>query len=236
MNRREHELELSPAVMRRMIEAAAERVLDHLSSLAEQPAIDVAGGAELSRALVEEPPEAATPYEELLELLFERLIPKTYNTAGPGYLAYIPGGGLYHAAVADFIADAVNRYVGVWLPSPGLVQLEVNVVRWFCRMVGYPEAAQGFLTTGGSLANWTALVTARRERLPEQFLDGTIYAGDQVHHAVVKSAVLAGFPAANVRLVPSDERFRVRLGMVHPPLSWRPPYTQYGSRMSTPMA
>ncbi|MFQ5349204.1 MAG: pyridoxal phosphate-dependent decarboxylase family protein, partial [Thermoanaerobaculia bacterium] len=207
----EYELELSPAIMRRMIEAATDRVVDHISALSERPAIDIEGGAELSRALVEEPPEGATSYEELLDLLFERVIPTTYNTAGPGYLAYIPGGGLYHSAVADYIADAVNRYVGVWLPAPGLVQLEVNVVRWFCRMVGYPEEALGFLTTGGSLANWTGLVTARRERLPERFLDGTIYAGDQIHHAVVKSAVLAGFPADNVRLVPSDELFRVRL-------------------------
>ena len=212
MSSPEHELELSPEIMRRMIEAAAERVIAHLSSLAEQPATAIEGGAELSRSLVEGPPEAATSFEELLDLLFERVIPTSYNAAGPGYLAYIPGGGLFHAAVADFIADAVNRYVGVWLPAPGLVQLEVNVVRWFCRMVGYPEEALGFLTTGGSLASWTALVTARRERLPEAFLGGTIYAGDQIHHAVVKSAVLAGFPAANVRLVPSDERFRVAPG------------------------
>ena len=207
----ERPLELSPEAMRRMIEAAAERVVDHISSLPDRPAVAVEGGAELSRSLVEGPPEEATPYEDLLDLLFDRVVPTSYNTAGPGYLAYIPGGGLYHAAVADYIADAVNRYAGVWLPAPGLVQLEVNVVRWFCRMVGYPDEAMGFLTTGGSLANWTGLVTARRERLPEDFLRGTIYAGDQVHHAVLKSAVLAGFPAANVRLVPSDERFRVRL-------------------------
>jgi aromatic-L-amino-acid decarboxylase len=212
MSGSEHELELSPEAMRRMIDAAAERVVDQLSSLAEQPTIDIEGGAELSRALAEDPPEGATPYEELLDLLFERVIPKSYNTAGPGYLAYIPGGGLYHAAVADYIANAVNRYSGVWLASPGLVQLEVNVVKWFCRMVGYPEEALGFLTTGGSLANWTALVTARRERLPEAFLDGTIYVGDQIHHSVVKAAVLAGFPAGNVRAVPSDELFRVRMG------------------------
>ncbi len=211
MEPRERALELSAETMRRLIEAAADRVIDHLSSLPDQPAIAVEGGAELSRTLVEDPPEGATSYDELLDLLFDRVIPTSYNTAGPGYLAYIPGGGLYHAAVADYIANAVNRYSGVWLPAPGLVQLEVNVVRWFCRMVGYPDEAMGFLTTGGSLANWTGLVTARRERLPDDFLDGTIYAGDQVHHAVVKSAVLAGFPAANVRLVPSDELFRVRL-------------------------
>ena len=144
MSSPEHELELSPETMRHMVEAAAERVIHHLTSLPDQPAIAVEGGAELSRALVEGPPEAPTSFEELLELLFERVIPTSYNTAGPGYLAYIPGGGLFHAAVADLIADAVNRYVGVWLPAPGLVQLEVNVVRWFCRMVGYPRGRWAF--------------------------------------------------------------------------------------------
>ncbi len=211
MGRDPSELELSPAAMRAMIEAAAERVVAHIAALPGQPAIDVEGGAELSRSLVEGPPEEGAPFDELLELLFERVIPTSYNTAGPGYLAYIPGGGLYHAAVADYLANAVNRYVGVWLPAPGLVQLEVNVVRWFCQMVGYPEASLGFLTTGGSLANWTALVTARRERLPDDFLAGTIYVSDQIHHSVAKAALLAGFPAGNVRAVATDETFRIRL-------------------------
>ena len=40
-------------------------------------------------------------------------------------------------------------------------QLEANVVRWFAGIVGYPETARGILTTGGSLANFTAVVTAR---------------------------------------------------------------------------
>ncbi len=92
MSRSEHELELSPETMRRMIDAAAERVVDHLATLPEQPAIDIEGGAELSRSLAEDAPESPTSYDELLDLLFQRVIPKTYNTAGPGYLAYIPGG------------------------------------------------------------------------------------------------------------------------------------------------
>ncbi|HEY4575637.1 MAG TPA: aminotransferase class I/II-fold pyridoxal phosphate-dependent enzyme, partial [Thermoanaerobaculia bacterium] len=75
---------------------------------------------------------------------------------------------------------------------------------------GYPAAARGTLTSGGSLANWTALVTARRDRLPENFLAGTIYASDQSHYSVAKGAILAGFPEGNVRQVPTDERFRLR--------------------------
>jgi aromatic-L-amino-acid decarboxylase len=84
------------------------------------------------------------------------------------------------------------------------------VVQWLCQIVGYPAEARGFLTSGGSLANFSALVTARRVLLPENFLSGTIYTSDQAHHSVQKAAMLAGFPAANVRSVPADGRYRVR--------------------------
>jgi aromatic-L-amino-acid decarboxylase len=163
---------------------------------------------------VEPPPERAIPFADLLDLLFETAIPKSLNTAGPGYMAYIPGGGLFHSAVADLISDAVNRYVGVWIAAPALAQLEANVVRWFCDMVGYPSQARGILTSGGSLANFTALVTARRNRLPDNFLSGIIYASDQVHHSVVKAAILAGFPQTNVREVPSEGAFRLRIDLL----------------------
>jgi aromatic-L-amino-acid decarboxylase len=168
------------------------------------------GGVELARALAEPMPEKGEPYERLLDLLFDRAIPRSFNTAGPGYLAYIPGGGIFQAAVADLIADGVNRYVGVFHAAPALAQLEANVVRWFCGIVGYPEGSGGFLTTGGSLANFTAIVTARCERLPENFLSGILYASDQTHHSVRKAAALAGFPARNIRAIPSDGLYRVR--------------------------
>jgi aromatic-L-amino-acid decarboxylase len=126
-------------------------------------------------------------------------------------MAFVPGGGLPHVAVADMIADITNRYVGVWHASPPAAQIEATVVRWFCEMVGYPSGAGGLLTTGGSLANWTALVTARRCQLRDDFLKGVIYTSDQAHHSVIKAALLAGFPSANVRSLPVDVEFRVRV-------------------------
>ena len=65
------------------------------------------------------------------------------------------------------------------------------------------------LTTGGSLANFTAVVTARRARLPENFLDGVMYCSDQTHHSVNKAANLAGFSKRNIHILPSDEKFRI---------------------------
>ncbi|OGU25194.1 MAG: decarboxylase [Gemmatimonadetes bacterium RIFCSPLOWO2_12_FULL_68_9] len=205
------ELELGGAELRRLIQLATERVARFVDTLPSQPAADVAGGAELARSLVEGLPEQGVPFEALLDLLFDRVVPKAFNTTGPGYLAYIPGGGLLQTAVADYIGDAVNRYVGVWAAAPGMVQLEVNVIRWFGEIVGYSPGAAGFLTSGGSLANFGAVVTARRHLLGEQFLRGTIYASDQTHHSMEKAAALAGFPVANVRAVPSDDRFRIQL-------------------------
>lgn len=204
-------LELSADETRALVDAATRRVIEYVESLPRQPSADTDGGADLARSLAEPLPERGRPYEELLDLVFDRVIRKGFGTAGPGYLAYIPGGGIVHSAVADFVADAVNRYVGVFEAAPGLAQLEANVVRWFCDIVGYPAAARGFLTTGGSLATFSALVTARRERLPEDFLTGVLYASDQTHHSVEKAAMLAGFPAGSVRIVPSDDTFRIRL-------------------------
>lgn len=202
-------LELSTAAMRALVERAMDRIVDHLESLPHQPASASEGGAELARSLAEALPEDGTPFEDLLELVFERALPCSFNTAGPGYLAYIPSGGLFQSALADLIAGAVNRYVGVWLAAPGLVQLEVNVVRWLCEILGLPAGAGGILTSGGSMSNLTALVTARHERLPEDFLGGTLYVSDQVHHSVAKAAALAGFPARCVRRIASDEALRL---------------------------
>ncbi len=203
------ELELSGDEMRRLVRLAMDRIVPFIESLPEQPAVDLADAVRVARSVAEPLPQQGRPLEELLAGLFEVLIPKTFNTASPGYLAYIPGGGLFQTAVADLIADAVNRYVGVWLAAPALSQLEATVLRWCADIVGYPATARGLLTTGGSLANFTAIVTARRRKLPEMFLTGTLYASDQVHHSVLKAAVLAGFPATNVRRVTSDAQFRL---------------------------
>jgi aromatic-L-amino-acid decarboxylase len=204
-------LEPNEAEMRRLVDEAMERIVRYVTTLPEQPAGDTEGAFELARSLVEPAPEGGRPLAELLELLFDRAVPKSFNASGPGYLGFVPGGGLFASAVADLIGDAINRYTGVFAAAPALVQLEANVLSWFADVVGYPASARGLLTSGGSLAAFTAIVTARRERLPEDFLAGTLYVSDQTHHSIVKAAVLAGFPAGNVREIPSGADFRIRL-------------------------
>lgn len=114
------------------------------------------------------------------------------------------------AAVADLLAGVLNRYTGQAHPAPGLVALESEVLRWMANLFALPDEAMGVLTSGASLATFSALVTARVARLDTNFLDGTLYVTAQTHHAAAKAARLAGFPPAAVREVPVDDGFRIR--------------------------
>jgi len=205
-----HPLELSPDEFQRLVDAAMRRLRDYVERIPRMSSAASSEGIALARALRERLPQQGASFESLLDLLFDRVIPSSFCTVGPGYLAYIPGGGILHSAVADLIADATNRYVGVWAAAPGLAQIEANVIAWFAEMLGYPAEARGVLTSGGSISNFSAIVTARRERLPANFLSGLLYVSDQTHHSVQKAAMLAGFPQQNVRLIPTDSGFRIR--------------------------
>jgi aromatic-L-amino-acid decarboxylase len=173
------------------------------------PAADYSDLEPLLAALSGPPPAAGVPLAELLEDV-ETAARKGFDPANPGFAAYIPGGGLYAAALADFLACCLNRYTGLAQPAPALVQIEASVLRWLCDLFRMPRQSQGVLTPGGSMANLSALVTARTAKLGERFLDGTMYVSQEVHHSVAKSARFAGFPAGAVRVVGTDDALRMR--------------------------
>ncbi|HEX2196173.1 MAG TPA: aminotransferase class I/II-fold pyridoxal phosphate-dependent enzyme, partial [Actinomycetota bacterium] len=198
----------SRAEMEEIARAAVRYAIDFVEERATAPAVDVEGAYELAETLRAAPPEEPVEFGELLGVIAQAAA-KAFDTAGPGYLAYIPGGGLYAAAVADLLACVTNRFVNLAAPAPALVRLEANVARWLCDLFAFPEQSQGILTSGGSMANFSAVVTARTARLPEDFLDGTIYASEHVHHSIAKSARLAGFPAPALRTVGTDDRLRL---------------------------
>ena len=116
-------LEPDPELLRQWADACVDFALEHLASLAEQASWDLDDAAALAATFDESVPHQGKPLAAILERL-RPAIAKSLNTAGPGYLAFIPGGGVPSAALADLIACAVNRYVGVTMAAPALARIE----------------------------------------------------------------------------------------------------------------
>ncbi|MBK7579480.1 MAG: aminotransferase class V-fold PLP-dependent enzyme [Myxococcales bacterium] len=202
-------LEIPHADMQAMTEAVVARCLHHIATLSTQPISGDVHAEDLCRRLRESAPEHGTDLAPLLDLYFDECLPRTFNTPAPGYLAYIPGGGLYSAALADYIANTTNRYTGVWMAAPALVQLEANALDWLRDWMGFPASTRGLFTTGGSMATFNAIVCARERHLGPELRRGVLYTSDQAHHSVVKAAKLAGIMPDRVHAIACDAKFRL---------------------------
>lgn len=207
-------LELAPDVMRALLDATSARVLDHLAHVGAQASpgeVEPDAARVFCKAMRERAPEHGTDLAPLLDRYFEEWLPRTLVTNGPGYMAYVPGGGIFPAALADLLSNTTNRFTGAWFASPALVQLEANVLEWFREWMTFPEGAGGVFTTGGSTATFNAIACARERLLGPNIRGGVVYTSTQAHHSVRKSARLAGIAADRVRLLPVDEDFRLRV-------------------------
>jgi aromatic-L-amino-acid decarboxylase len=155
--------------------------------------------------------ESAANFADLLETLGTAVNFEGINPASGGHMGYIPGGGIYPSAWGDFLADITNCYSGVSFASPGGAKMERQLVQWMAVLVGYPATAGGDLTSGGSMANLTAIIAARetmgiRARDVE---NSCIYTTSDSHHCIDKAIRAAGLADCKKRLVPMDECYRM---------------------------
>jgi aromatic-L-amino-acid/L-tryptophan decarboxylase len=210
-------LDLAPADIEALVARAGRMLAEATAALPDRPASQAAlpppasqntPSAELLEEVGVPPPEAGLPLEDLLETI-RRAAAASYETAGPSYLAYIPGGGIFSAALGDFLAAGLNRYTGRAGPAPACVALEESVLRWMCNLFGMPAGSQGLLTTGGSLSNLIAVVAARTRHAEGAVDRATVYVGEHAHGSMAKSARTAGIAPAHVRTVRSTPDLRM---------------------------
>ena len=230
-------LDPSPEQMREMGQAALGYAIDFLGRRGDARASQPPGAPEVARAHRESPPEIGGEFTPLLELV-ETIANNAADNSGPGFLAYIPGGGLFASSLADLLSTTIDRYVNLWSEAPVAAQIENNVVRWLCDLFGFPVGSRGVLTSGGSMANFSAIVAARTDRLPEDFLSGLLYVSEHVHQSVTKAAMLAGFPVRNVRSVAADPSLRMdvdelRRGIAEDRAAGLTPFAVVGSAGTT---
>jgi aromatic-L-amino-acid/L-tryptophan decarboxylase len=209
-------LDLDEETMRRLGRQVTDLVAEHLSQIRRevvQHPLD-RRTARTRIALPDTAPERGTPFDDILTLLRERVFPYHAREPHPAFMGYVPSVPTFPAVLGDWIATGYNFFAGVWSVAAGPNEVELAVLEWFRTWLGMPDGSRGLLTTGGSNATFTAVVAARHAAETAGHTDLSklvAYASDQAHSSVARAAWMAGIPRANLRAVPTDEGFRMRV-------------------------
>jgi aromatic-L-amino-acid decarboxylase len=188
--------------------ASSERFLRKIDTLNAYIETDDKGLGLLDAAIGEK----GIDLDEAMEMLERDVIRPGGHPASAGHLAYIPGGGIYHSALGDFLAAVSNKYAGIFFTGPGPVRMENMLIRWTADLVGYPEGAGGNIASGGSIANLSAIATARDAHglKGADYASAVVYLTTQAHHCIEKALRIAGLGEVQLRHVDIDARFRMR--------------------------
>ncbi len=209
--------------MRRLGYRVVDRVIEHLATLREQPAIGPHDRAHLMSALGGAVPAGAGDIEEAIDLLADVALASMQHGDHPRYFARVPGPAAFPAILGDWLATGMQSMAASWGGGAGPTTVELIVVEWLRELLGLPEGSEGILQSGGSMANLTALLAAIGDRS-----DAVVYCSDQTHSSLIRAFDIIGIPRERVHVVPSDHQQRLPLDIVRALIAddlragWRP--------------
>ena len=205
----DHPLAMDAEAMRRAGYATVDALVARLADPGADPVLRRADAAGMRSRLGGPPPEQPADYGAVLARVLTDVLPYAARTDHPGYLAFIPSFTTWPAALAELTAAAANLYCGAWLESAGATQVELEVIDWFRGWLGLPAGTAGVLVNGGSAANLTALLVAR-EAVGGPSPGSVLYLSDQAHSSLARTARAMGLRPEQVRVLPTDDRWRLR--------------------------
>src|SRR5262245_36891956 len=189
---------------------ALDWVVRHLATLPDQAVGQTASRAELEALLRCPAPESGHDFAAVLREFEEKVTAHAFRPNRPRFLAFIPSAPSFLSVLGELLCAGTNFVGGVCVEAAGPSQVAPRVLDWFKEMLGYPPEARGILTSGGSEANLTALVTAREPLSFDERARAVVYVTEQRHWSVDRAARVMGLHPDQVRPVPADEQFRLR--------------------------
>jgi len=197
---------------------AVARITDqYVETLATRRVTPEATPADLEKLFAEPMPEQGISLEEILARFRDDVAANAMGVASPRYFGQFNPTPLPIGVWADALASMLNQNGGAWRNGPTSAIIEARVIRWLCDLLDYGPKSFGTLASGGSEANLIALKCARdsmaasiRDRgLRAAPGDLVIYASDQCHFSIDKSADILGLGREGVRKIPTDDRFHI---------------------------
>lgn len=165
-------------------------------------------------------PTEPQPAEEIYKEFVQHILPYAKGNIHPRFWSWVEGGGTPLGMMADMLASGMNSNNAIGDHSA--MYVEKQVIEWSKEMFGFPSSATGILLSGGSLANITALIVARNSFSTKIRTAGlyavegrmVVYTSTETHTCVKKAAEMIGIGSENMRLVPVDAQYRIRIDLL----------------------
>lgn len=205
-------LELSQEDMKSYGYRVVDAIVDHFATQNQKLPVVSGSREEMEKLFLEEAPEKPTDPKKVLNFVLEEVMTKSNIVSHPRSYSFVPGPSNYISAMADSLTAGFNIFSGGWQASPAAAEMEIVAMNWLLKMFGFPQKkGGGIFTSGGSMANLTALVTARTVKCGDDFGKSIIYLSDQAHSSNIKAIRVLGFSKEQIRIIPTDGEFKFSL-------------------------
>ena len=207
-----HKLELTKEEMRALGYKAIDELVEHFDT--QNSKLPVAEGSreDMDKLFLEDAPEEPTDAMSVLNFVVDKVMSNSNIVSHPKSYSFVPGPSNYVSTIADTLATGFNVFSGGWVASPAAAELEIVTINWLLKLFGFPsKRGGGIFTSGGSMANLTAIVTARRIKCGEDFSKAVLYLSDQAHSSNIKAITILGFRRDQIRIIPTDLEFKMSL-------------------------
>jgi L-2,4-diaminobutyrate decarboxylase len=148
---------------------------------------------DLERRFDESFPATGRPVAEIIERLEREVIADANKYYHPMYMGHQTSAPLAVGIWMESVIGALNQSLAVWEMSPTASMIEHRIVAWLAKLAGYRAGAGGTLTSGGTEANFTAMLAARNAALPDAWENGIganpplVVYGEHAHYAVTRA-------------------------------------------------
>jgi len=205
-------LSLSKEEMKAYGYDVVDAIVEHFDTQNDKYPVAMASRKEMDNMFLEEAPETPTDAKQVLHFVLKEVMTQSAVVSHPKSFSFVPGPSNYISAMADTLATGFNVFSGGWAASPAAAELEIITMNWLLKIFGFPvKKGGGIFTSGGSMANLTAIVTARRVKCGEDFSKAVIYLSDQAHSSNIKAIRVLGFRKEQIRIIPTNFEFQFSL-------------------------
>lgn len=192
-------------------------ISDYLQQAQHKPLFNEVDPSFLNDIFDEPIPDDPKSFEKIQAILEEKLLPYCTHVNHPGYMGLITPTPNPAGILGDLLASALNQNLGAYSIGPSATAMELRVIRWLNDLIGYDDKAGGNLTSGGMVANFTGMKLARDFTTGDvaQYdgLQGrwAVYVSEERHVSIDKSVDAIGLGRNNLRALPTDEKFQLRV-------------------------